>query len=163
MAYTIEQIEDAIISALAPLKADYETEEGDPAIYATVRTVKTYQGELEEDDIKRMTALFPAIYIVYGGSEYKKHGARKVEEMSYYLFVCDKNLRSEEEARRGGTENPGTYAMLNGIRDLLLGKRLSMSIFPFGLVREIAVWFGSGISVYAAHYTTAQALLYASE
>ena len=151
MSYTIEQIEDALITKLDALKASQG-----------VRTIKTYQGELEEDDVRKIVSLCPAIYVVYGGSEYKPHGARKVEWMTYHMFVCDKSLRAEAEARRGGTENPGTYVLLNAIRDLLYGDMLSLEIYPLRLVRETAVWFGGGISVYGAEYETAQALLYPS-
>lgn len=147
--YTIEQIEDALIAALDSLKTTI-----------SVRTIKSYQGELEEEDIKRLIALFPAIYVVYGGSEYRDHGARRVEFMKFHLFVCDKNLRAEEEARRGGTSNPGTYAMLDAARELLYGKQLSLEIYPLRMIGQTPVWFGGGISVYAAEYETAQALLY---
>ena len=147
--YTVEQIEDALITALDPLEDDLG-----------VRTIKSYQGELEEDDIRKLIALFPAIYVVYGGSEYKPHGARKVEFMSFHLFVCDKSLRAEDEARRGGANNPGTYAMLDAIREKLYGQQLSLEIYPLRLVRQAAVWFGGGVSVYGAEYKTAQALLY---
>jgi len=150
MSYTIEQIEDAIINALQPLKASLG-----------VRTIKSYQGELDsEDDIKRIVRLFPAIFVVYGGSEYAEHGSRKVETINYILFVCDRSLRREEEARRGGSSNPGTYEMLNKIRDELYGSRLSLDIFPLKLLREVPIWFGRGISVYSAEYEAAQALLY---
>lgn len=150
MSYTIEQIEDAIISKLEPLKASLG-----------VRAIKTYQGELEsEDEIKRLVMLFPAIYVVYGGSRYEDLGARKVEHMAYHLVVCDRNLRSEAEARRGGSENPGVYAMLGAIRDALCGSQLSLEIFPINLIREEPVWFEGGISIYGAEYETAQALLY---
>jgi len=149
--YTIEDIEDAIITAVDPLKASLG-----------VRTVKSYQGELEEGDIKRLVALFPAIYVVYGGSAYTEHGSRKIEKMTYHLFVCDKNLRSEEEARRGGTGNPGTYALLDAVRNKLYAKQLSLEIYPFKLIRQTAVWFGGGISIYAAEYEIGQSLLYPS-
>ena len=150
MSYTIEQIEDAIISELESLKSSLG-----------IRAIKTYQDELEsEDEIKRLVMLFPAIYVVYGGSRYEDLGARKVQHMAYHLIVCDKNLRSEAEARRGGLENPGTYAMLDAIRDALCGSQLSMEIFPINLIREEPVWFGDGISIYGAEYETAQALLY---
>ena len=153
MAYTIEEIEDAIISALGALN------EGDGAL--GIRTIKSYQGELEsEDDIKKIARLFPAIYVVYGGSEYKAHGGRKVEEVRFFLFFCDKNLRSEDQARRGSTENPGTYAMMDSARDELYGQTFSLDIFPVKLLSQEAVWFGNGISIYAAEYETAQAHLY---
>ncbi len=152
MAYEIEDIEDAIITALAPLK---ETDS------LGVRTVKSYQGELDsEEDLARAARLVPSIFVVYGGSRYEDHGSRKIETLSFLLFVCDKNLRTEEEARRGGSGNPGTYAMLEGIRDLLYEKRLSLDITPLKLLREDPVWFGKGISIYSAEYETAQAHLY---
>jgi len=152
MAYEIEEIEDAIITALAPLKA---------ADSLGVRTVKSYQGELDsEEDLARAARLVPSIFVVYGGSRYEDHGSRKIETMSFILFVCDKNLRTEEEARRGGSGNPGTYAMLEGIRDLLYEKRLSLDIAPIKLIREEPVWFGKGISIYSAEYETAQGHLY---
>lgn len=163
--YTIEQFEDAIITKLAPLKVGYTPiGENDPVIWRTVRTIKSYQGELDdEESIARATRLFPAILIMYFGSEYEEHGARKIEKPMFVLFVCDKSLRSEEEARRGGTENPGTYAVLNGMRDLLYDSKLSKDIFPVSLLRERPVWFGKGVSIYSAEYETAQALLYVGD
>ena len=159
--YTIETIEDAFIIALGPLKVGYEKQDGDPAIYATVRTIKSYQDELDsEESLALAVRLFPAILVVYAGSVYAPHGDRKIEKMTYSVFVCDKSLRSEGEARRGGAGNPGTYAMLNGARDLLYGKQLSLQIGPLELIREGKVWKDKGISVYSAEYETDQALLY---
>ena len=163
--YTLEQIEDAIIAQLAPLKVGHTpVGEADPAVWRTVRTIKTYQGELDDEEtIARATRLFPAILVMYLGSDYDEHGARKIERPTFVLFVCDRSLRSEEEARRGGTENPGTYAMLNGMRDLLYDSRLSKDIFPMSLRQERPVWFSKGVSIYSAEYETAQALLYAGD
>ncbi len=162
--YTIEEIEDGIITKLAPLQTLYEQHIGDPAVYSSVRTIKSYQGELDdEESIARAIRLFPAILVMYFGSEYEEHGSRKIEKLTFGLFICDKSLRSEQEARRGGTENPGTYAVLNGIRDLLYGSRLFKDISPISLLRELPVWFNRGVSVYSAEYETAQALLYVGD
>jgi len=149
MAYSIEQIEDAIISALEPLKANLG-----------VRTIKSYQGELETEKDIAMIRIYPAIFVVYGGSEYMEHGSRKIEKMRYDLFFCDISLRSETEARRGSAQNPGTYAMMQATRDILYGESLFLEIFPFHLIRQEPVWFGKGISIYAAEYETAQTHLY---
>lgn len=152
MAYTIEQIEDAIIAALAPLK-----------VSLGIREIKSYQGELEEEDLKKMAGKFPAIYVVYGGSGYGAHGARKQEKMGLELFVCDKSLRSEEEARRGGAANPGTYKMLRECRDLITGKNLGLAeLTPFEIQHDTPVFFGGGVSIYAQGYETVQAHLYPS-
>jgi phage gp37-like protein len=149
MAYTTETVEDAILTALAALKTSLD-----------VRTIKTYQEELDEKNVKTLALALPAIFVVYGGSVWTAHGRRKTEHFSFHLFVCDKNLRKEEESRRGSARNPGTYAMLKGVRDLLHGQQLGMEITPFGLVRETPICLDGGISIYAAEYGTAQAHLY---
>ena len=150
--YTIEQIEDAIIAALAPLK-----------VSLGIREIKSYQGELEEADLKKMTGNFPAIYVVYGGSGYVGRGARKQETLGLELFVCDKSLRGEEEARRGGAKNPGTYRMLRECRALVTGQNLGLAeLTPFEIQRDTPIWFGGGVSIYAQGYETVQAHLYPS-
>ncbi|MFH1984123.1 MAG: phage protein Gp37 [Pseudomonadota bacterium] len=154
--YGIDDIEDTIITALAPLKL--------PASLG-VRTIKTYQDDLEFTDkekIKKLLTLLPAIFVIYGGSGYTPHGDRKTEAMVYSIFVCDKTVKDEAEARRGGKTNPGTYAMLRAVRALLYGQQLSLEITPLELQRESPVFIGGGISVYAADYSTAQALIYPS-
>jgi phage gp37-like protein len=150
--YTTEQLEDAIISALAGLKTSLN-----------VRTIKTYYGELDsEEDLARASMLFPAVLAVYGGSNYIKKGARKIEKPRFLLFVCDKSLRNNEESRRGGPGNPGTYAILESIRDLLVGQQLSLDIAPFELLSVNPVWFSKGVSIYSAEYETAVYHLYPS-
>lgn len=167
--YTIGQIEDAICERLAVMCGVYSPLSGDdavgePTIWHAIRTIKSYQGELDdEESIARAIRLFPAILVMYAGSEYDDHGSRQVERMTYVCFVCDKSLRLEEEARQGGTQNPGAYAMLNGIRDILTNSRLGLDIFPLSPRRELPVWFGKGISIYSAEYETAQALLYVGD
>lgn len=152
MPYLIEQIEDAVIAALEPLKAALG-----------VKEIKSYQGELEEADIKKMSGKFPAIYVVYGGSGYTAHGMRKQEKMGLELFVCDKSLRAEEEARRGGAKNPGTYRMLRECRQLIAGQNLGLEdLTPFEIQHDTPIWFGGGISIYAQGYESVQAHLYPS-
>lgn len=150
MALDIEQIEDAIITALDPLRSSLG-----------VREIKSYQGELEEADLKKMIAGFPAIYVVYGGSGYGSHGQRKVETPGFTLFVCDRSLRSEEAARRGSTENPGAYRMLRECRAKLTGQDLGLTdLAPFEIKRDTPVFFGNGVAIYAQDYETAQGHLF---
>lgn len=148
--YPIELIEDTVIAALEPLKSTIG-----------VREIATYQGEFEAEDLKKLGGKFPAIYVIYCGGTYKAHGARKTETPILTLFVCDRSLRSEEEARRGSGANPGTYRMLRECRDLIAGKNLGLvELKPFEILRDIPVWSGDGISIYAQEYETAQAHLY---
>ncbi|MFH2098176.1 MAG: phage protein Gp37 [Pseudomonadota bacterium] len=145
--YTIEQIEDAFVSTLQPMKSDGAV---------GLRTLKTYQGELSDPGKLKdaFIALFPAILVVYGGSRFVDGGARKVERMRFTLFACDRNLRGEEAARRGSGTSPGAYAICEAARDRLFGSRLGLKIEPLELLRQDAIWFGQGISVYSQDWET---------
>jgi phage gp37-like protein len=142
--YDISDIEDAIITAVAGTKS------------VQLRTVKTYGGELDEKDLARLTAPLPAVYVAYGGSRYAAHGAVKSEIIRFVLLVCDKSLRSEPEARRGGDDNPGAYNMLAAVRDALCGRQLGLGIAPLELIAEELVAIANGVSIYGAEYETAQ-------
>jgi phage gp37-like protein len=152
--YTTEEIEDAIITALAPLKH--------AVTGLGVRTIKSYQGELAEEDIRKLLSLFPAIYVVYGGSDYPYiTSPRKNEIMRWQIFVCDRTLRAEDEARRGGLANPGTYAMLHEVRDILAGSLIGLpDIDPFQIISETPVFFDNAVSIYAAEYRTVNRHIY---
>ena len=144
--YTVEQIEDAIITELEKLKSSNG-----------VRVVKSYGHDLASaDDPAQLIAWFPAIYTVYGGSTYVTHGQTQEQTMTFHVIVCDKSLRSEEDTRRGGLGNPGTYVLLEAVRSKLLMRQLSLTISPFELIEEIPVWTGKGVSIYSATYQTMQ-------
>jgi phage gp37-like protein len=146
--YTITEIEDALLSALAPLAAELG-----------VRTLGSYQNELDsEAEIKRVSYLFPAVYVAYGGTTPSLQKGHKTETITYNVMVCDRNLRGEESARRGDAAHPGVYALLEGVRDKLYRQRLGLKIMPLTLVHQGPVYFGAGISVYNAEYETVAAL-----
>jgi len=149
MTYTVTQIEDAILDALAPIKATQG-----------VRTLKTYGGELDEDNRPRLGVALPAVYVVYAGSDYEEHGPRKVEAIEFQVVVADRNLRAEAEARRGSTANPGAYALLAEVRDHLCGQTLDLDASPLELAGEDAVFVGDGLAVYSASYRLRQAHTY---
>jgi len=146
--YDIDQIEDAIITALEPLK-----------ISLGVRTVKSYGGELEQDDFRRLQDPVPAIYVVYGGGRNIDHERRQIKQMAWFVFVIDKCLRSEAETRRGGLNNPGTYAMLREVEKVLNNKNLGLEIYNLTLQDENFVGYVAGLSIYAAQYNTSQMYL----
>lgn len=144
--YSIEQVEDAILAALESLKEDSSIK---------LRTLKTYQGELEtEQGLTAAARLFPAVFVVYAGSEFANASARRVEAMTFGLFIAAGSLRSEDRARRGGDVGPGSYALLHACRDLLYGSRLTLEIDPLDLVNQKSVWFAKGLSVYGQEWKT---------
>lgn len=146
MPYTIEQIEDALITYIDALKASLG-----------VLTVDTYQGELSDLDVHPIDTALPAIYVAYAGSESEEHGMQYVELIAFSVFICDKSFESNAEARRGGDSNPGTYAMLRGVRDIVHGSKVGLSLHTsFHFVSEESLWAEGGLSVYGAVYEASQ-------
>lgn len=155
--YPIADIEDAVIAALAGLKAQL----GDDPPGLGVRSLKSYGGELEVADVKKITPACPAIYVIYGDSDYAANGPRKAEKMTLELLICDSSALSEEVARRGSTRNPGTYRMLAACRDLLVGQSLGLAdLTPLQIVADTRIWNGNGLSIYSQRYETGQKHLY---
>ncbi|MFH1887009.1 MAG: phage protein Gp37 [Pseudomonadota bacterium] len=145
--YTIQQIEDALVTRLKALKRNDSIR---------LRTLGTYQGELEtQEEVEGLTRLFPAIWAMYAGSSFARHGSRRIERMRFCLFACARSFRDEAGARRGGATGPGAYAILAAARDLLCGSRLGLSIEPLSPTRQETAWFGKGISVYVQEWETA--------
>jgi len=142
---TVNEIEDAIVTALSPL-----SERG-------VRIVKTYQGELDsEENLARALHRFPAVLVTYGGSEFGSENRRTTETMTFVVFVCDRSLRAEEEARRGGENNPGTYRMLEETRELLHQNNILEGITSPQVKREAPYLSSQNISIYTAEYDIVQ-------
>jgi len=142
---TIEAVEDAILARLEHLKADASI---------GLRTLDTYQGELEtEQDVSKLSRAFPAIWVVYGGSNVKDMGPRVVEEMTWILFLATRSLRDEAEARRGGATGCGSYALCEAARNRLANHDLGLTgLQPLQFTRQENVWFGKGISIYGQQW-----------
>jgi phage gp37-like protein len=154
--YDVDELEDAVVTALNVLKAA-------PAQGGlSVRVVKPYADELSTPDLVFEAAKnFPALFVVWGGSRWAAHGSRKLESLSITVIVADRSLRGWSAASRGVSgANPGAYAMLKAVRDLLVGKRLSLEIEPIQIMREEMVKAETDLAVYAAEFATMQRHLY---
>ena len=148
MSYSKGEIEDAIISSLAPL---HQGQGGD------VKKIAGYQGELDEDNLTQFIVQFPAILVAFGGSIYKEDAfPYMVEEMTYSLLINDRNMRGNEAARKGSPLTAGTYSLMQQVRDNLHGKRLGLSIDPLVLLRETALVNTKTVSIYSAEYMVKQ-------
>lgn len=146
--YTIKQIEDAILTAIDSLSGSLG-----------VKTIKVYEGQIETGEFLQTIEPVPIIYLVYAGSNYIDKDARQIREMTFVLFCIDKSLGNRHKAGIGDNTNPGTHAMLDGIRTALLNKRLSLTIFPFSLISEDIIGFVQGYAIYSATYKTKEAFL----
>lgn len=139
----IVQIEDAILAALAPLAASHK-----------VRAIEPYNGELDLDKFVAAVQQCPAVLVHYTGSTPEDRGQRRAEYLEFVIFVVDRHEADQSQARRGGTTNPGSYALLDGVADLLEGRRVIAAddVFPCVRVSQQSEIQGRAVSVYSARY-----------
>jgi len=140
MAYTIEQIEDALIAAIEA-----------SAMAAYCKTIESYAGQLEAD-ISTMIKKFPAVFVMYSGGKARMlTGIEYEKSLGFTFFVVAKNLRGNIQARK---DDYGTYQMLKDLETLLVDNQLGLEIEPIAQVSEEPVMNTKQFSIYAAEYST---------
>ena len=143
--HEFEELEQAAITALEPLKAN------------GLKTLEVYSGQAEADDVEdlaRMTANFPCIYVVATGLVLAAKNRFDEEDVGLMLICGDKNLRGMDAARRGDSQSPGVYDLLSGSRDLLHRKVIAPGWSAVHLEKTTPLFLApkKGICIYAAHY-----------
>lgn len=111
----IHEVEATLVERLSPLKESHG-----------VRQIKTYGDDLEPEALPKLLPNLPAVLVVYAGSVTENLGQRQIDRAAYFVFVCDRSLRSEETARAGGS---GAYPLLAEVRRLLHGKEVFPNVF----------------------------------
>lgn len=143
--HEFEALEQAAIAALQPLR-----ESG-------LKTLDVYAGQAEADDIEelaRMTALFPCIYVVATGLIVETKNRFDEEDVGLMLLVGDKNLRGTDAARLGDSNSPGVYALMEQSRALLHRKIIATGWPAAKLEKAVPLYLApkKGICFYTAHY-----------
>lgn len=120
--HELEELEQVVLTTLEPLKSQ------------GVKTLELYAGQAEAEDIDelaKMTALFPCVYVVASGLILKNKDRYDEEAIGVMLIVGDRNLRGTEYARKGSATSPGVYEILEKSETLLHRKK----IHPSGSMR----------------------------
>ena len=140
--HEFKELEDAVLLALVPL------------IDMGVKTLESYSGQLEVDDITRITVNFPCVYVIAGGLTNRKTGGSDEVKLDLILLVGDRNNRGGEYVVRGDTTSPGVYSILETIRGLLHRAKLFDKWPPAYLTAEEPLVYapGSGLCFYIAKY-----------
>ena len=143
--HEFEELEQAVLAALQPL-----IDEG-------VKTLEVYAGQAEAGDIEeltRMTAAFPCMYVVATGLALESKNRFDEEDVGLMLIVGDKNMRSTDAARRGDSRSPGVYDLLSLSKDRLHRKVVAPGWGIALLEREAPLFLApkKRICIYAAHY-----------
>ena len=79
--HEFEQIEDAAIAALTALTA------------SGLKTLETYSGQLNAEELEEMTLQFPCIYVVASGVWLEGRNRYDTYRMELNLIVGDRNVR----------------------------------------------------------------------
>lgn len=111
--HEFEEMEDAVI---AKLNTPLETE--------GVRTLETYNGQLDVEEIEDMIRRFPCVYVLAGPLDLKDRNRYLDYRMQTTLLVGDKNIRGSSAAARGDTSSVGIYRLLEVIRQNLHNQKL---------------------------------------
>jgi phage gp37-like protein len=147
--YSITTIENAFLTALAPLKDN-----------GTIKTLATYGGELQltaEKSAERIASLvkqFPAVFVAWDGAEIEWANEKDAVTIHMLVVVCDRNLQGEESARRGDVGNPGVYALLGECRTRLHRQYVVTGWPRVRLVDEQPLAYDptKSLAIYAARY-----------
>jgi len=138
MNYTIAQIEDAILAALAPLAV------GQGGI---ARTIASYEGQLDEaaSGKGQSLAILPAILVAFASADYRPAGAPLVERsLRFVLLAGSANLKGESVRRREA------YDLLDAARALLNFNPLGLDISPLAVERETMIVSAKTLTVLSA-------------
>ena len=140
--HEFEQLEDAVLTALESMTS------------VSVRTIEPYAGQLEVDDLTRITARFPCIYVIADGLRVVRKNSIDECTMSLMLLIGDKNYRSNSASARGDTIAPGIYAILEAVRGVLHRKKLLTGWSPAYLTAEEPKGYEprKGLCLYTATY-----------
>lgn len=140
--HEFEQLEDAVISALDPLKAQ------------GLRTLEAYAGQVEVDELEEITIRFPCIYVMINGMSSKANNRSDSIEMGMRLVVGDRNLKGSVSASRGDTTSPGVYDLLSAARNVLHRKHLLSDWTPLMMTGEGSIIYApkQNICLYEAVY-----------
>lgn len=141
--YDIKDIEDGFLAALGQL-----------VTAGAVRTLESYGGQLDEERLEKETLRWPAVYVIWGGSEAKETNRMDALQARVSVIFCDRSLRGEAAARRGAAETSGLYSIMGQARGLLHRKRVLQGWAPASLEREgpLAYTREQGIAIYEQLY-----------
>ena len=133
-----EQVENRIV---ATLKANIP--------YA--KTVETYAGQLESN-IEELPISFPAIYIMYAGSNFEwVDGRSQCELCTFGVVVVAKNLKGKEALRK---DVQGCYQMIKDVLVNITNKKFGLDIALMKPVGVSLLFVSKIIAAYNIEFQT---------
>lgn len=140
MSLTASQIEDAIVTALAPLLV----QNGGKA-----RSIASYGAQFEKaaEGAGQIRLIMPAVLVAHSGSEYDPSSAPSFDRtFKFRLYHASAAPSSELARRREAME------LMEASRAILNGSSLGLSITPLVVGQESLIPSGEALSLFAADY-----------
>ena len=140
-----KSLEDELVALLLPLRE---------RLGATVRAWASTASlrEVAEGAARPQLPRLPAVLVMLGRRDNALSGVMLRQRWTWVVLVADQSLRELHEAVAGGPRNPGCYALLEGVQQLLCGRRVTAG----GLLqpgREYAVSLKAELAMYASEWT----------
>ncbi|MFH1136576.1 MAG: phage protein Gp37 [Pseudomonadota bacterium] len=145
MTHEFQILEDAVITALTPLKASLG-----------VKTLEPMQDLSTVDDLNALARRTPAIFVAADDLTSQVHNRDDIISLAVNILVCDRGARYEAASRGATGVGPGVYVLLGAIKNALHEKRLIAGWRPLSRVREGALDVdpAKGLAIFAAQYET---------
>jgi len=142
--HEFEAWEDAVITALDPLKAQ------------GLKTLEAYAGQLDVDRMEDMVIQFPCLYVLAGPLNLADRARYLDYRLQVVLIIGDHNVRGSLAAARGDASSPGVYHLLELARGQLHNKKILAKWAPLLVTSEGALVYApeSSICLYTATYET---------
>jgi phage gp37-like protein len=128
----------------------------------SVKTVAPYGGQFDEDGLKHVAKVMPALYVSFVGHKNPKAKNTAGDVLNipatFTVFVVTRNVASESAGRRGTAREVGAYQLVEAVRRLLANQDLGLPIdeFKVGAVQLLGnVKVGTqGLTVYGCGFDT---------
>lgn len=133
--YSIEDIEDAIVQALAA--SDLED---------TCGTIDHFSGSIDDlvEEMKKKPAQKPAVFVLYTGSMFHQPANRSYDDEQNYSVIA-----IVRDHRGGDARRSGIYAVLEIVKATLIDNDLGMDIEPLEPLGIELVEIAERVSIYA--------------
>jgi len=141
--YTIEQIEDAMISTLSD----------DETLAGYVKTFDRLPWE-RSDEVEKLVRLFPALLVAYAGGEDRGNVNTVADHNGRFaVWCCARNLRSPSAAARGPVSGErGVYDLIKDVLSCLHFSNLGLSIISCRSVRVVPLAASPRIAIFSREF-----------
>ncbi len=127
------QIEDAVIARVQAAVAS-------GSLGYALAEVASYGGQFDDEVFWTQVRRFPAVWTTVAGEKVQRLTAKKyLCEPTLSVMAGTRNVRGERQTRHGTVSSPGSYQILDDVRQLLAGQDFDLAIKPLspGAVRTL--------------------------